>query len=296
MKQEIMSNNIVYQNSKPHQFMEYNPAYEQQQQQIQIQKLNQKQYEEVQSIRYYIYDNLQFLINLLYSSKAVNEHFENDPQHPMRIIARNKITLQLNLSNSIQFDQSFQYKSDSKLNQVLQMEKQNAKQLLEQLSPEFKQEFANYLEIYKKSSLDQNIEMRSLNLEQTNLETKFDSNVLQSIINSIQQVDKTTQQFREQKAYNIPNIQDILTNANNYYEKTKQQLDNNYPNQNQIQIELQEISLKQDLPTTESKKKRPFNRPKNGKKNVGIQKRKIYKDTLQRNKNHSNQQHQGDSS
>ncbi|CAD8190564.1 unnamed protein product [Paramecium octaurelia] len=288
---------IVYQNSKPQQFMEYNPAYEQQQQQIQIQKLNQKQQEEVQSIRYYLYDSLQFLINLLYSSKAVNEHFENDPQHPMRIIARNKITLQLNLSNSIQFDQSFQYKSDPKLNQVLQIEKQNAKKLLEQLPPEFKLEFENYLEIYQSSSLDQNIEMRSLNMEQTNIETKFDSNVLQSIINSIQQVDKTTQQFREQKVYKIPNIQDIITNANNYYQKTKYSLVKNYPNQNQIQIELQEMSQQQDMPIPLSqnkfKLKRKLHRPIKDKQIFGIQNRKIYKDTSQRNKNHCNYQHLG---
>ncbi|CAD8084377.1 unnamed protein product [Paramecium sonneborni] len=222
-------NNYAYQSQKPQKSLHNNSAYEQQLQ-VQSLKLTQKQQEEVKLIRFYIYENFQFLINLISSLKAVNEHFINDPQHPMKIIARNKIVLQLNLSNCIQYDQQYQYQSDSKLNQILQQEKQNAQQLLEQLSPELKEEFKNYFDIYKTNSLNQNIQICSQNLEQTNLDAKFNQDVLQSIISSIQSVDQTTKEFREQKIYNKPNIQDVFEKSQNYYEKTKQQLNINFPN------------------------------------------------------------------
>ncbi|CAD8090408.1 unnamed protein product [Paramecium primaurelia] len=256
----------AYHNQKP---IYNNPACEQQKQ-VQILKLNQKQQQEEQLIRYYIFENLQYFINLIYSLKAVNEHFQNDPQHPMKIIARNKIVLQSNLSNSIQYDQQYQYKSDSKLYQVLQQEKLNAKQLLEQLSPELKEEFQSYIDAYKTYSLNQNIQMCSQNLEQTNLQSKFDQKVLQSVINSISSVDQTTQQFKEQKIYNRPKMQDVILKAQNYYEKTKQQLDINFPNPINVEQESNQ-SLNSQAPKLKLKQKQ--------KNSIGI-KKKIYKDSI----------------
>ncbi|CAD8129470.1 unnamed protein product [Paramecium sonneborni] len=250
----------------------HNLEYEQQQQ-VQIQKLSQKQQKEEQLIRYYLYENLQYFINLIYSLKAVNQHFINDPQHPMKILARNKIVLQSNLSNCIQYDQSSQYQSDPQLNQVLQQERQFAKQLLEQLSPELKEEFQSYLKIYKNNSLNQNIQVHQQKLEQTNLDSKFNQKVLQSIIDKIFLVDETTGQFSGQKTYNSPTIQDIIQKAENYSEKTRQQLEIHFPNPINMEDESKYTNQCQNVQTPQSKTQQRHKKPNS----LGIMKRKIAK-------------------
>ncbi|CAD8118857.1 unnamed protein product [Paramecium primaurelia] len=75
----------------------------------QTQMYRQKQQQEKALIEYYVYEDIQNLINLLYSRKAIHEYFQNDPNNPIVILSNNKVILQLNLSSGIHKDWHYQY-------------------------------------------------------------------------------------------------------------------------------------------------------------------------------------------
>ncbi|CAK92234.1 unnamed protein product (macronuclear) [Paramecium tetraurelia] len=204
-------------------------------------------------IQFYIYSDLQNLINLIYSREAVLEYFKNDPNHSMITQSNNKLILQLNLSNAIHIDQQQIYKEQPQLFEFLQKERNKAYKILEkiidnndQLQNDHQKNddvIPKYLKEYKQQYAKQEFKWESFPLQKTNQVAKFDEGVLQKMISSIQNVDNQIEQIRMNKSYRVPDQNEIQLKANDYYKMTQALLKENFPIKNpQVnQMKKQEI-------------------------------------------------------
>ncbi|CAK57393.1 unnamed protein product (macronuclear) [Paramecium tetraurelia] len=116
----------------------------QQYQRMQLKQMQTQIKNQVQT-QFYVDENQQNFINLLYSLRIVNEHFKGQKKPPMVIICRNKVILQINLSNSIHYDLG----SQKDTGEMLAKEKNNAMNILNQLEPDLN-EFKDYINGIKK--------------------------------------------------------------------------------------------------------------------------------------------------
>ncbi|CAD8194905.1 unnamed protein product [Paramecium pentaurelia] len=200
----------------------------------QILTQKQSQQQEQALIQYYIYQDLQNLINLIQSRKAVLDYFQNDLNHPMVTSSNNKILLQLNLSNGIHFDQQKQYSKDKTLTDFLKEQRKKAYEILKQVidnkdnlinkGDSLYQSLQTYKSKYQNSQFGLNEEYQ---LQPTQQDNKFDQNVLSKIISSIQTVDFDINQI--QGYFPVPSQKEILQKANDYQNKAKQKLIENFP-------------------------------------------------------------------
>ncbi|CAD8099511.1 unnamed protein product [Paramecium primaurelia] len=200
----------------------------------QILTQKQSQQQEQALIQYYIYKDLQNLINLIQSRKAVLDYFLNDLNHPMVTSSNNKILLQLNLSNGIHFDQQQQYSKDKTLTNFLKEERKKAFEILKQVIDNkdnlINKEDSLYqsLQIYKSKYEKQQFELNEeYQLQPTQQDNKFDQNVVSKIISSIQTVDFDINQIKGY--FPVPSQKEILQKANDYQNKAKQKLIENFP-------------------------------------------------------------------
>ncbi|CAD8127271.1 unnamed protein product [Paramecium sonneborni] len=199
-------------------------------------------------IQYYVYQDLQNFINLIFSIKAVKEHFKDNLDHPMVEICNNKIILQLNLSNGIHIDQHQQYKKDKDDEKYYNKEKINAQKILEEVIKQFQQsinekqkkllsEQFHQIELYKKYCLGEIFELKQFQLKNTNLPTQFNHKVVSQILNSVKQVDGEVNGIVENKQYNQPNQIEIQQKAEQQYQLTRNQLNSYFPLQNKKKLQ-----------------------------------------------------------
>ncbi|CAD8207019.1 unnamed protein product [Paramecium octaurelia] len=216
-------------------------------QQCQIYSLKQNQKQEEAQIEYFVYQDLQNLINLLYSKQAVLEHFHNNPNNQMVTLSDNKIILQLNLSGGIHQDLQQQYSNNPYLSSKLQHERNYALQTLKNVAQQFEnqfnpfsqnQELVNdpiglYLKKYINNYESGQFEKNQFELLKTDLESQFNQQVLQKVISSIQTVDTQINQIR-QDGNQKPTQEQIIQRAEQYKQMTKIKLisQNNLANQN----------------------------------------------------------------
>ncbi|CAD8089259.1 unnamed protein product [Paramecium sonneborni] len=184
-------------------------------------------------IQYYVYQDLQNVVNLLYSMKAVIQYFKEDPQHPMIDLCNNKLVLQLNLSNGIHQD-LLQQCQNTELFQFLDKQKQNAQKMLDQiLSQMFGQEKLKeqlcLVESYKNNCLGKNFQWRQYEQKQTNLPVQFNEQVLKKIINSIQFIDNKINQVGQNGELKQPIVGEIQYIAQQYEQLTQNKLQLNFP-------------------------------------------------------------------
>ncbi|CAD8162474.1 unnamed protein product [Paramecium pentaurelia] len=228
-------------------------TFDKQQQQCQTQNYRLSEKQEQAQIQYYIYEDLQNIINLIYQRNAILEYFRDDPGHDMVILSNNKLILQLNLSSSIHFDQTQYYKKQqSQLYKFLQDERQKAYKILEKLFDDNDQtknyksnqkinlddhlnknkEIKDYLKKYKQDYEKQDFSLNQFKQQPTNLVPKFNEGVLSKIISSIQTVDSQVDQIRNTQYYKTPNQYEIQSKAKQYQENTKIKLQDLFQNQN----------------------------------------------------------------
>ncbi|CAD8185231.1 unnamed protein product [Paramecium octaurelia] len=188
--------------------------------------------------QFYVYEDLQNFINLLYSLKVVNEHFKGQKNLPMVKICRNKVVLQMNLSNSIHYDLG----SQKDTAEILAKEKNQAMNILNQLEPELN-EFQDYIKWYKENCLSQNIHLEQQKLEDTNMAANFNQNVLSQIIPAINSMDQKVQNVQDQEKFIAPELNQIKEKAKKYQDFTRESLQKNH------QIEEKQIDKKQKIIT-----------------------------------------------
>ncbi|CAD8105606.1 unnamed protein product [Paramecium sonneborni] len=210
-----------------------------QQQLVKIQQ--EQQLQEQAQIQYYIYEDLQNIINLIQQRDAVIEYFKNDCAHEMVTLCNNKLILQLNISSSIHYDQTQQYRKQPELLKILKKERENAYKILEKFIGNNDQKInsngkqknngsvLNDLQQYRNNYKDQKFELNQFKQQQTNLVPKFHEGVLSTIISSIQSVDSQVDQVKKTKYYKIPHFEDIQEKAIKYYKTTQQKLKINFP-------------------------------------------------------------------
>ncbi|CAD8167788.1 unnamed protein product [Paramecium octaurelia] len=191
-------------------------CYKQQQQQLEDQAL----------IQYYIFEDYQNLINLIYSLQTVNEFFKDDPDNEMVILCRNKVINQLNLSNAIHHDIQETYK-DQNYRYFIKQEKQKVKELVSHLPPDIQNSI--YLQMYGKNSLTENIQSTHQELEKMN--SSFNNKVVSQIFSSMHIVDQKVSQIQSQKHYIVPSSNDVLEKAKQYQNLTQIKLDASYNQQ-----------------------------------------------------------------
>ncbi|CAD8145164.1 unnamed protein product [Paramecium octaurelia] len=204
-----------------------------QQQQMELQQLKQKNIEQEALIQYYVYEDFQNLINLIYSYQAVKKHFKNHPGHPAIILSKNKIKLQLNISNSIHSD-LYQTNKNSQDQTILKVQKQNVKSIIKKMGNDIQmndldKESQAYLEQYIKYSLGDYVELKQFELEKTNWDYNFNQGVLDKVLPQISYVDEQIRSLRQRKCYNIPTAQQIKLKAKEYERLTESKLLINYP-------------------------------------------------------------------
>ncbi|CAD8097655.1 unnamed protein product [Paramecium sonneborni] len=193
-----------------------NTNYHYQQQEQQYKSINQQQ--EQALILYYIYEDFQNFLNLLYSFQAVKQHFRKDPQNIMVQICENKLLTQMNLSNAIHLD--LQRNSGNDNLQIFLIN--NKKYLKSQISQIKNQspELISYIQYYEQYCLCDKVEMLKKELVPVQLKANFNEKVLQQIIPQIQAVDKRVNQIRQTKNYQIPNMQMMKQRAEQYKQET----------------------------------------------------------------------------
>ncbi|CAD8127813.1 unnamed protein product [Paramecium sonneborni] len=220
--------------------------------QNQQQTYQQSQIQQQLEIRYYVYQDLQNIINLIYSRNAVLEHFQNYPNHPMVTLSNNKLLLQLNLSNAIQLDQTQQYQRESNLSNYLKQERQKAYTILNKVIIETKSSHQNSSQIIKNNEIELgyvnnedsiqtalieysndykngNFKLnKQYKLQETGLVGKFDESVLSKIISSIQNVDSKINQLRNGQRYDPLTEEDILQTAKKYKKNAEKKLKENF--------------------------------------------------------------------
>ncbi|CAD8091231.1 unnamed protein product [Paramecium primaurelia] len=210
----------------------------------QTQIYKQQQQQEEALIEYYVYQDLQNLINLLYSRKAIHEYFQDDPTNPLVILSNNKVILQLNLSSGIHTDLQYQYKNE--LKNKLKNEKSIALQTLKYVAQELMNQGGtqnqhqdptkDYLNQFIQNYEDDKLHLNQFQLQSTNYVPQFNEQVLSKIISSIQVVDHQTNQVRQNGSYQKPTQQQLLDRAYVYFHMTKQKLNQINPQNNQTQL------------------------------------------------------------
>ncbi|CAD8108046.1 unnamed protein product [Paramecium primaurelia] len=186
---------------------------------IQQEESNEIDQSELKEIQYYVYEDLQNFVNLLYSLIAVKEHFKENPSHPMIVICRNKIILQLNISNSIHTDLINQYKNT--LKQILQKEKQNAKKIINQFKLLLGDEYQLHIDNYISNSLNDELSMKSLSIEKLDIQTSPDQN--QNIYSFPLGIDnqKIFSHWMKSKTYNSKTFDSFIFKAISYKQITE---------------------------------------------------------------------------
>ncbi|CAK68409.1 unnamed protein product (macronuclear) [Paramecium tetraurelia] len=211
--------------------------------QHQAQTYQQKQSQEEALIKFYVYQDLQNLINLIYSRNAVLEHFKDDPNNSIVTLSNNKVILQLNLSIGIHQDLKQQYSRNHNLQQILQRERNTAYQTLKDVTQKSQRQIStsNQTKIFLKDSVEnylntytQNYEMgyfgsNQFQLQQTNYAPQFNEQTLSKLISSMQSIDAQTNQIGTNGNYQAPTPEYILQRAQDYYSMTKQKLDQSDP-------------------------------------------------------------------
>ncbi|CAK64860.1 unnamed protein product (macronuclear) [Paramecium tetraurelia] len=207
---------------------------QQEQQQMEFQKQKYQNIEQQEAlIQYYVYEDFQNLINLLYSYQVVKRHFKSQPRHPAIILSKNKIMLQLSISNSIHSDLYQTNKSYQDQN-ILKKEKENVKSMIKKMRNDIQnndldKESEAYLELYIKYSMGDHIEFKQFELQKMNQDYNFNQGVLDKIFPQISYVDEQIKSLRQRKYYNIPSVQQIKIKAQEYERLTENKLLINYP-------------------------------------------------------------------
>ncbi|CAK87546.1 unnamed protein product (macronuclear) [Paramecium tetraurelia] len=183
----------------------------------------QQQLQDQALIQYYIFEDYQNLINLIYSLQTVNEFFKDDPDNEMVVLCRNKVINQLNLSNTIHLDIQETYK-DQDYAYFIKQEKQKVKELVSHLPPNIQNSI--YLQMYSQRSLSENIQSTHQELEK--MDSSFISNVVSQIFSSMHIVDQKVSQIQSQKYYKIPSPYDVLDKAQQYQSLTQIKLEASY--------------------------------------------------------------------
>ncbi|CAD8192525.1 unnamed protein product [Paramecium pentaurelia] len=212
----------------------------------QTQIYKQQQQQEEALIEYYVYQDLQNLINLLYSRKAIHEYFQDDPTNPLVILSNNKVILQLNLSSGIHTDLQYQYQYKNELKNKLKNEKSIALQTLKYVAQELMNQGGtqnqhqdptkDYLNQFIQNYEDEMFHLNQFQLQSTNYVPQFNEQVLSKIISSIQVVDHQTNQVRQNGTYQKPTQQQLLDRAYVYFHMTNQKLNQINPQNNQTQL------------------------------------------------------------
>ncbi|CAD8195812.1 unnamed protein product [Paramecium pentaurelia] len=191
-----------------------------------IQKLDQTLVQNQILTQFYVYQDLQNFVNLLYSLKEVNHFFKEQKNHAMVKLCRNKVILQMNLSNCIHYDLLQQNGSSS----ILLNEKKNAVSLLKQLEPEL-EEFKQYIQWYQTNCLNEDVNLKQQHLEDIQIVANFNQNVLSQIIPAINSMDEQVKNLQGQKQFIAPNINQIREKAIKFKDHTRESLGKNFPPQ-----------------------------------------------------------------
>ncbi|CAD8165019.1 unnamed protein product [Paramecium octaurelia] len=201
-------------------------------------------------IQYYVYQDLQYVINLLYQMKAVAQHFKNS-EHTMVKLCNNKLMLQLNISFGIHLDQLQQSQRNETNFYFLKAQKNNAFMILESIiqkmsdnEKELLKEQLECIQNYMTNCLGPQYNWRQYQLKATNMTPQFNDQVLQQLINSIQQVDNQVTHIKENSNSSFP-LEQIERTAQQFERKTQEQLNRNFPNLNNSNFNMQENELSQ---------------------------------------------------
>ncbi|CAD8124546.1 unnamed protein product [Paramecium sonneborni] len=214
-----------------------------QKKQVQTELLLQTNNEQQILIQYYVYQDFQNLINLLYSLEAVKNYFQNQPNHPLITLSRNKIILQLNISNTIHYDQYVSHKSSSNI-KTLNDQKENVQKMIKNIKLDLDFECQNYLDSYQENSLKQIVTINQIQQQKSFQNYNFNQNILQSIIPQISIVDQRIQLLRQSKQSYIPSESEVKQKAKEYQQLTLNKLSINYPNfKDKTELSHQEDSL-----------------------------------------------------
>ncbi|CAD8127817.1 unnamed protein product [Paramecium sonneborni] len=208
--------------------------------QNQQQIYQQSQIQQQSEIRYYVYQDLQNIINLIYSRNAVLEHFQNYPNHPMVTLINNKILLQLNLSNTIHFCLQQENQKNRNLSNFLIQQRMNANRILKNVIDSNKQQknqsliyqnnqkqmnsLENELQKYKYFYESQNFQLNQFQLQETGLAAKFDESVFPKIF------DQQINQLNNGQLQDITSEKDIIKRAELQQQKVINNLYQRYPN------------------------------------------------------------------
>ncbi|CAD8163628.1 unnamed protein product [Paramecium pentaurelia] len=199
-----------------------NVNYHYQQQQQQQKQFNQQ--EEQALILFYIYEDFQNFLNLLYQFIIVKEQFKTDPKNILVSICENKLITQMNLSNSIHYDLSKNQKN-SDLISFLKKNKNDIKQNIRSVCPtKCDKEIDKYIQYYENFCLSENVQINNMELKPTQLKVNFNEEVLQKIFPQIQAMDNRINQIRQTQNYNIPSYDQIKSKAQQYQQETLSKL------------------------------------------------------------------------
>ncbi|CAD8121334.1 unnamed protein product [Paramecium sonneborni] len=191
---------------------------------IQKQSYQQAQLQDQALIQYYIFEDYQNLLNLIYSLKIVQEYFQNDPNNKMVTLSRNKVIAQLNLSNTIHHDISQTYK-DQNYKIFIKNQKEKVKELLKKLPEDIQNQ--QYLQMYQQNSLSENVKCDYTPLEKLDINLNFNEHSVAKVLQSIQIVDEKINQITTQNHYQIEN-DDFQDKAKKYQIFTLQKLEANF--------------------------------------------------------------------
>ncbi|CAD8198208.1 unnamed protein product [Paramecium pentaurelia] len=200
-----------------------------QQQQI----YEQQSFKEEQAlIQYYVYQDLQNFINLLYSMKAIQQYFANEPNHPAITLSINKVILQLNISNSIHYDLDKEHKGIQAQHCIIE-ERYKVQNMLKSFYNEFGQGQQQLINNYIQNSLQQKVSIKQLALQQTQ-DFVFNQNLLNQLIPQVEVIEQQIQHIKQAKYYRIPDQQEIKNKAIDFQNQTKYKLQNIYPKTTQF--------------------------------------------------------------
>ncbi|CAD8166661.1 unnamed protein product [Paramecium octaurelia] len=250
-------NNNQYRTSNQYPYNDPQINYRNQNQIYKYQEQSQKLQDQA-LIQYYIHEDFQNLINLIYSLQAVSEHFNHDPNNEMVILSRNKVITQLNISNSIHYDLQQNYR-DPKYRELIQREKLKVQQAISQFPNDLKQ--STYLRSYQQNSLSDQIRHNYQQLDKIRTPATFNQNVVSQIFSSMQLIDKNVSQIKSLNQYTVPTEQDVLAKARQYYSMTQNKLYANFQKgqqyQSQIYSKKEQFQAPQQLEWNQQQKHSP---------------------------------------
>ncbi|CAD8094044.1 unnamed protein product [Paramecium sonneborni] len=213
---------------RPSQFSNYENQLETKKNQRQAQKqlFKQEQLQDSALIQYYIFEDYQNLINLIYSLITVQNYFENDPNNQVVALSRNKIVAQLNLSNTLHQDLQSKYISKQH-QQFIKQERKKVLDFISHLPSEIRN--SQYLQTYKINSLSDNVKSAFQQLEHISITPNFNQNVVAQTVQSMQLIDQRINQITSSNHYNVPSFNDVQLKANQYQNITQKKLEASFP-------------------------------------------------------------------